>query len=298
VKQDYHQLLQPDIMSSVSGLSLISRVIVDGYLSGFNRSRRVGPGLEFSQYRGYEPGDDMRLLDWKMLARSGRYYIKQAELDTHISVKFILDASKSMLHTEGGLSKMEHARVLVAALADLAQRQGDAVGLYALNDNKISSLAPAIHKQHLNRFFYELLQIKCEGKWPENLATFDKLHNRGNKELLFFITDLYEDASELTEMVKSLKTSRNEVVVFHIMGKRELEFDYSGYVIFEDLETGNKLKVDTKDAKSTYLNALSTELKMIREFLLSNDIDYHLFDLSEHIAQALQVFLKKRSRIL
>jgi uncharacterized protein (DUF58 family) len=99
----------------------------------------VGSGLEFSQYRGYEPGDDLRLLDWKMLARSGRYYIKQSEIDTHINVKFIVDASKSMLHQEGQVSKMEYANVLVASLAHLAHRQGDAVGLLTVNDQKLEA---------------------------------------------------------------------------------------------------------------------------------------------------------------
>lgn len=90
MKQDYQQLLRPEVINSVSGLALIAKVVVEGYLSGLNHSRRVGPGMEFSQYRGYEPGDDMRLLDWKMLARSGRYYIKQSEVETNIAVKFIL----------------------------------------------------------------------------------------------------------------------------------------------------------------------------------------------------------------
>ena len=122
MKQDYRQLLEPKIINSISGLSLIAKVIVDGYLSGLNQSRRVGAGLEFSQYRGYEPGDDMRLLDWKMLARSGRYYIKQSEVETHISVKFIVDASKSMLHAEEGLSKMNYIKVLVASLAQFSTK--------------------------------------------------------------------------------------------------------------------------------------------------------------------------------
>jgi len=113
VKQDYRQFLQPKIINSLSGLKLIARIVVDGYLSGLNKSRRVGAGLEFSQYRAYESGDDLRLLDWKMLARSGRYYIKQSEIDTHITVKFILDASKSMLHKENGLTKLEYAKVLI-----------------------------------------------------------------------------------------------------------------------------------------------------------------------------------------
>ena len=156
MKQDYHQLLQAKIINNVSGLALISRVIVDGYLSGLNRSRRVGAGLEFSQYRGYEPGDDLRLLDWKMLARSGRYYLKQSEVETHIAVKFILDSSKSMLHKENEISKMDYAKVVIASLAYLAQNQGDAVGLFALNDKKLHSLYGTVKRQHYKRLLLEL----------------------------------------------------------------------------------------------------------------------------------------------
>ena len=149
MKQDYRQLLKPEIINSVSGLALIARVTVDGYLSGLNHSRRLGPGMEFSQYRGYEPGDDMRLLDWKMLARSGRYYIKQSEVETNVSVKFILDSSKSMQHEEDGITKMDYVRVLVASLAWLAQGQGDAIGLFALNDQKLHALYPQVQKSIL-----------------------------------------------------------------------------------------------------------------------------------------------------
>jgi len=125
VRQQYHQLLKPELIKTVSGLSLISRVLVDGYLSGLNHSRQVGSGMEFNQFRNYEPGDDLRLLDWKMLARSGRYYIKQSEVESNISIKFILDASRSMLHKEDELSKMDYARVLIASLGYLSQKQGD-----------------------------------------------------------------------------------------------------------------------------------------------------------------------------
>ena len=297
MKDDYRALLKPEVINSVSGLSLISRVIVDGYLSGLNRSRRVGSGQEFSQYRGYEPGDDLRLLDWKMLARSGRYYIKQSEIDTYITVKFIVDASKSMLHQEGEISKMEFANVLVASLAHLAQTQGDAVGLLTVNDQRLEALQPAIGKQHFNRFLYQLLQLRNQGAWPKNIAS-EKLHNRSHKELIFFITDFYENDEEITKMVKQLKTSRNEVAVLHLLGKNELNFDYKGQVVFEDLETGTKIKVNAKEAKEEYLQALTQSMTKTKSELLANGIGYELFTLDSHIGEALQLFLKKRSNLL
>lgn len=298
MKQDYHQLLKPKIINTVSGLALIARVTVDGYLSGLNHSRRVGPGMEFSQYRGYEPGDDLRLLDWKMLARSGRYYIKQSEVETNIAVKFILDSSKSMSHEENGLSKMDYVRVLIASLAYLSQNQGDAIGLFALNDRHMHSLYPRVQKKHFNRLLLELINIKNEGKWPEDAMATEKLHDRSHKELIFFITDMYENTSELTNIINRLKTARNEVVVLHIMGKNELEFDYKGTVIFEDLETGARIKVDAKEAKSAYLKSAEEMIKNTKDALLAKGVSYQLFRMDEHLGEALQLFLKKRNNLM
>ncbi len=298
MKQDYHQLLQAKIINSVSGLALISRVIVDGYLSGLNRSRRVGSGLEFSQYRGYEPGDDLRLLDWKMLARSGRYYLKQSEVETHIAVKFILDSSRSMLHTEEGISKMDYAKVVIASLAYLAQNQGDAVGLFALNDRHLQSVYPTVKKQHYKRLLLELTKVQSQGKWPADQTASQKLHDRSHKELVFFITDMYQYDEELIQFIKRLKTVRNEVVVLQIMGNHELEFDYQGYVIFEDLETGAKLKVETSTAKKQYLDALEDMMAGVKNDLLSEGIGYELFKLNDKIEEVLNLFLKRRNKLL
>jgi len=298
VKLDYQQLLKPDIVKNVSGLALIARVIVDGYMSGVNHSRRVGSGMEFSQFRSYQPGDDLRLLDWKMLARSGRYYIKQSEIETNISVKFILDSSKSMLHQEQELSKMDYVRVLVASLAYLCQNQGDAVGLFALNDRHLHSLYPKIQKQHFNRLLLELLNIENEGAWPKNPDDSRKLHDRTHKELIFFVTDMYEEQNELTAFIKQLKTLRNEVVVLHIMGKDELEFNYNGNVTFEDLETGTKVKVNTIEAKKKYIKSLNEMIKNTKDMLLANGISYHLMSLDKSIGETIEMFLKKRNKLV
>ena len=297
MKQDYRQLLEPKIINSVSGLALIARVIVDGFLTGAHGSRRVGPGLEFSQYRGYQPGDDMRLLDWKMLARSGRYYIKESDIETHVAVKFIVDASASMLHQEKGLSKMDYVRVLVASLGHLAHQQGDAVGLFALNDSRLQSLHPTSHKQHYKRLLHELIEIKNTGSWPTNQNDIAKVHQRNHKELLFVITDMHEENTELTQWITALKTARNEVAVLQIMGKNELEFDYTGAMVFEDLETGKRVKVDAKHAKSSYTAAINTHLKTVKNTFLSNGIGFELFRCDALIDEALRLFLKKRIRL-
>ncbi|MEC3966448.1 DUF58 domain-containing protein [Flagellimonas halotolerans] len=296
--RDYHDLLKPEVINTVSGLSLISRIVVEGYTSGLNRSKSVGPGMEFSQYRGYEPGDDLRLLDWKMLARSGRYYIKQSEVESHVTVKFIVDASASMDHKEDGISKLEFARIMVACLSHMAQKQGDSVGLFALNEDDFVSIYPKADKKHFNRLLLELLRISTKGKWPELSIASRRIHNRGEKELVFFLTDMYEDVSELSDFVKSLKTAKNEVVVLQIMSGKEMDFDYKKSVTFEDLETGAKVKVDVNKAKTAYLKALDEKVNQTKEQLLSQGVYYHLFRMDNDLGDALQLFLKERIRLV
>jgi uncharacterized protein (DUF58 family) len=298
VKYDYQQLLKPEIVKTVSGLGLISRIIVDGYMSGIHQSRRVGAGMEFSQYRSYQSGDDPRLLDWKLLARSGRYYIKQAEIDTHITVKFIVDSSASMLHEESGISKMDYARILVATLAYLSYNQGDMVGLFALNERQLIRLYPKLEKKHYNRLLQGLLDIKSEGAWPKNKNETKPIHSAGQKELLFFITDMYETSGELSDFIGKLKTPRNEVIVLQIMGKEELEFNYKNAVTFEDLETGARVKVEAKEAKRNYMKAMELLLQSTREMMLSHGINYHVFQLDTPFGDALRFFLKKRNNLL
>ncbi|HNP16834.1 MAG TPA: DUF58 domain-containing protein [Fulvivirga sp.] len=298
MKTDYRQLLKPEVLNSIKGLELIAKVVVEGYLSGLNKSRKVGAGMEFSQYRSYEQGDDLRLLDWKMLARSGRYYIKQADIDTNIAVKFILDASNSMLHTEDGINKMDYARFISATLGYLSKHQGDAIGLFALNDHDLYSLFPKVNAQHFNRFLHQLVDIKNSGTWPVKSETTNVLHNKKHKELIVFITDMYQANNELTEFITRLKTKRNEVLLIHLMGRQELEMDYKGQVTFEDLESKHRVKVDVKSAEKAYRSALNEYMETVKKEMLQLGVDYSLFSLQDPIGDTLNLFLKRRSMLL
>lgn len=277
---------------------MIAKMIVDGYLAGRHHSQRVGPGMEFSQYRSYQPGDDLRLLDWKMLARSGRYYIKQSEVETHISIKFIIDCSESMNHRLGDLTKMDYVRVLIASLTYLAQQQGDAVGIYALNEHELTQIQPQVNKHHFNRLLSTLVDLEPQGKWPATNHRQQPVHDRTHKELLFFISDFYQHDQELTRFIEQLKTTRNEVVAFQIMSHEELEFGYQGQITLEDLETGEQLQVDAAVAKKPYLDALQNHMTQVKNQLLDAGIFYHLFNLDEPMGSALSVFLKQRSKLI
>lgn len=297
MNKELHNLLKPELLNTVNGLELVARIIVEGFLSGSNRSQSIGVGYEFSQYRSYEPGDDLRLLDWKMYARSERYYIRQSEVETNITVKFIIDASKSMDHHEGGISKLQFAKVMTAALAYLARKQSDTFGLYTINDKHIRMVEPRFEQQQFMRFLNELIEVKSEGNWgrPRDL---EALQHHVGKEMIVFMTDLYDNDKDILRFVSTLKTTRNEVIVFHIVGKDESELETEGVFTFEDLETGERRKVDTVAQKREYTRRVKAWMDESRAWMLEKQIDYELVRMDQPVESSLIRFLNNRKRLM
>ncbi len=291
------ELLKPEILNTVSGLELIARIIVEGFMSGSNKSQSVGAGQEFSQYKNYQPGDDLRQLDWKVFARSERYYIKQSEIETNITVKFILDASHSMSYAEEGLSKLQYAKVMTAALAYLARKQSDTFGLFSVNDKNFKTIQPRFEQQQFIRFLNELVHLKSEGSWGKS-NEMEQLFDHHGKEMIVFITDLYDDAEDLQRFMTKLKTSRNEVIVFHLMGRHETEFDFNGSFTFEDLESGVRTKADTTVQKKEYSKRVKEWLQKSREWMLEKQINYQLTFTNEPVENVLRNFLVARKKLM
>ena len=296
--KEYRSLLKPEVLDTVKGLELVARIVVEGFFWGGNASQRVGVGQEFSQYRSYEPGDDLRLLDWKMYGRSERYYIRQSEIDTNITVKFVVDASASMLHQEGNLTKLQYARLLVASLAYLARQQGDAFGLYGVNDQHTYSLHPRVDKQHFARFLHHLLQVEAEGQWPSQAPPETAFRRGGERELLVFVTDLYGQQDELEQFIKRLKTARNEVLLLHVVAANEVAPDYHGVVMLEDLETGQRVQVSAREAQASYQAQWADFVAKSQQVALQAGVDYQQFRMDAPLEQALQDFLKRRRYLL
>jgi uncharacterized protein (DUF58 family) len=297
VKQTINDLLKPEILNTVSGLELVARAIVEGFMSGSNRSQSVGAGQEFSQYRNYEPGDDLRQLDWKMYARSERYYIKQSEIETNITVKFMLDASHSMAYEENGISKFMYAKVMTAALAYLAKKQSDTFGLYTVNEKNITMVHPRFEQQQFMRFINELVNVKSEGTWRKQNG-IEQLFSQYGKEMIVFVTDLYDDDRDLQKFITKLKTSKNEVIVFHLMGRHETELDFDGSFTFEDLESKERLKVDSRIQQKEYKTRVDNWLKESRMWMLEKQINYQLVIMDQPIDNMLRDFLTARKRLI
>lgn len=290
------ELLKPEILNTVNGLELVARIITEGFMSGDNKSRSIGVGQEFSQYRSYQPGDDLRQLDWKMFGRTERYYIKQSEIETNVTVKFIVDTSLSMSYQEEGMSKLQYAKITIAALAYLARKQGDAFGLFALNNKKLKIVLPRFEQQQFIRFLTELIGLKSEGLWPD--AGLEQIYDHRGKEMIIFFTDLYDQQDDILQFIARLKTSRNEVIVFHLLGRNEAEFNFNGSFTFEDIETGERTKVNTLLQKEEYRHRMEQWLSHSRSRMLEKQIDYHTVYLDQPVEAMLRNFLTIRKRML
>ena len=290
------QLPDHQLLMAIKDLSLAARRTIDGFMAGINKSKVKGPGLEFSQYRSYQPGDDLRWLDWKRYARSDRYYIRESEIETSISIRFLIDASHSMDHREGSVTKMDYAKHLAASLGWLAHAQGDSFGLYIFRGGEIFSLPSRKDPQHLARFFYQLEHIQPEGSMG-SLTQYKHLFTGDQKrELLVFITDMYEQDGEISRLLELLASLRHEIIVFQLMGKNELERDFSGYQQVEDLETGERIPVGGAPSQKDYQDKLQHWLADVRMQLLDKQIAYCLVRLDQPLDQAIRDFLKQRQQ--
>ena len=291
------QLLNSQILLSIKNLQLAAKTTVDSFMIGINKSSVKGQGLEFSQYRIYEPGDDLRWLDWKMYARSDRYYIRESEVDTSISVRFLVDASNSMNHTSKEFRKIDYAKYLAASLGYLANSQGDAIGLYVFKEGDVFTLPTRKDTQHLKRFYYQLEQIEPQGKFTKSSNYKNIISSNKQRELLVVITDLYQENDEILTLLNNFNAYKNEIIVLHLMADNELTLNYNGYETLEDLETGQTISMGKEFAKTQYHQALQNYLSNIKHQLLNKNIAYSLLNTAQPIDKALTDFLKQRTKL-
>ena len=291
------KLLDPKVLMAIKDLSIAAKTTIDGFMNGINKSTIKGQGMEFSQYRSYQPGDDLRSLDWKMFARSDRYYIRESEIETSISIRFVIDASASMDHKDGGFTKIDYAKYLAASLAYLSNLQGDAIGLYVMNEASIFSMTPKMDYQHLSRIYFQLEQIKPKATFTKPIHYKELFAGSRKKELLIFITDLYQSNEEILSFLDAVNSLKHEVIVFHLMSANELSLDFKGYSTFEDLETGQSIQIDQDKARVVYKKNLQQYLDNIRTAMLDRGIFYRMLKTDVALDIALRDFLNQRNKL-
>lgn len=291
-----HQFIDPRTLAALGDLELAARAVVDGFMFGIHPSRLPGPGLEFSQYRGYQPGDDLRRVDWRLFARADRYWVREADTATSITLRLVLDTSASMAQAEEGLTKLDYARLVAAALALLALRQGDAVGLYALSDAATQILPPERGQRHLHRVFHLLERLTPAGAWP-GWPRLERLFTAGGtRGLTVLLSDLCEREEEIRTVAGKLAALRHDVAVLHVAARADVAFDYHGPTTFEELETGRRIELDADAARAAYRERYEREAASLRAGFAEARVDYARFTLDQPVGLALRQYLARRAR--
>ena len=283
-------MIDSRILAQISDLEFVARIVVDGLVSGLHRSPFHGYSAEFSQYRHYRPGDDLKYVDWKLAARTDRVYTKQFRETTNMAASFVVDTSASM-NFPATLSKFRYAQILAAALSHLIAMQGDAVGIVAGD----RFLPPRTGRHHLRSLHAALNALQARGDWQAGdvvRRAADRLTRRG---LLFVISDLYDAEDRVFAELKRAARMGHEVVLFHVMSREEIEFPYARDLEFADLETGTVVAFNGREARREYLDSVSAFLERWRTRAGAEAFQYSLVVTDTAPDAALRRFLLSRA---
>jgi uncharacterized protein (DUF58 family) len=288
------QFLAPEVLARISSLELIARTVVEGFISGLHRSPFLGFSTDFAEHRQYMPGDDIRHLDWKLLARTDRLYIKKYQGDTNAQVHLLVDSSASMGYASGAVSKLQYAQYLASSLAFLGIRQHDSVGLIAFDEDLVEHVPPRSRSGQLRTILgcVERLQPGRGTALSNRLHRIAEMLTR--RGIIVLISDLYEEPEALIAGLEHLRFRGNEVIVFHVLDRQEIEFEFDEPVVLEDCESEEQMHVLPDLLRDEYRRAVQQHIEAIKLGAVRNRIDYELLRTSEPLDVALFSFLARR----
>jgi uncharacterized protein (DUF58 family) len=300
---ELQQYLDPKVLSKITRLDLQARLVVEGFISGLHRSPFHGFSVEFATHREYVPGDDLKHLDWKVQAKTDRFYIKQYEEETNLKATFLLDVSESMHYggetygpdAKEGMTKYSYAASVAASLAFMLLQQQDAVGLAVFDEELKTYLPPSANPNHIKSFVHTLGLHEQKAKTslePICHALAEKLSRRG---LICLVSDLFTDIDGLMRGLQHFRHYDHEVMVLHVMDQDELTFPFQGNTQFLGLEDTGKLTIEPRALREGYLEAVDRFCKDVKRRCIANHIDYKLVSTADHLDAALLAFLAARA---
>ena len=293
------EYLNPEVVSRLSRLDLIARMVVEGFITGLHQSPYHGFSVEFSEYRQYMPGDSLRDLDWKVFGKTDRLYVKQYEEETNLKSHLLIDASASMAYGSGSIAKFQYASYVAAALAHLMLRQRDAVGLIAFDDQIRTYLPPRSVASHLHALLTALQTTRPEGADTDLAVAFHDLAERiVRRGLVVVISDLFDDPDRLLTGLKHFRHRNHEVIVFHVLDPRERDLNFDRETRFVDLESGAQIATEPWHLAPAYRDHMEALINRFRRECREALIDYVLLETSESFDTALFNYLAKRKKLM
>jgi len=287
-------LLDPATIQHAESLGLHARFIVEGYMAGEHKSPFRGFAVEFTQHREYVPGDDIRHLDWKVLGRTDRYYLKQYEQETNYVATILLDGSESMKYGSGSIAKLQYGKMLAACLSYLILYQRDAVSV-GIFDTTLQSNVPRTGNL---ASIHNIMSVLADFDPTNQTSIGPVLHESASKiqrkGIVIIISDLFDNEYEILDGIQHLRFGGNEVIVFHVLDPFELNFPFTGMVEFEGLENIPKIMTRPKEIRKSYLREFEGFRNRIKDGCDRNDTHYILVDTSRPLHEMLSGYLAFR----
>jgi len=288
------RFLDPAALARIDSLELLARSVVEGFVNGLHRSPYLGHSIDFAEHRAYMAGDDVRRVDWRLFARTDRYYVKEFEADSNANFMVLLDVSRSMRFASRGLSKLDYGRYLAACLTHFAKGQRDRVGLVTF-DSDIVDFVPASAK-HEDVVLHTLDRIgeRGSGELRRPLAKAAEACRR--RGIFVVISDFYEEPASVLAAVRQLAHRGSDVIAFHLLDPAEVHFPYDGSASYEDLESGERMPVMPEYVREQYRRLVAEHVATLERRLGESRIDYTLIETSTPLDEALFRYLMRRRR--
>jgi uncharacterized protein (DUF58 family) len=295
--QTGYRYLEPQALARVKNLSVVARGVVEGFITGLHASPYKGFSVEFAEHREYTAGDDPKHLDYKMLARTDRLYIKQYEEETNMRVQILLDTSGSMGYAHDvAFSKFDYGCYLTAVLSYLMTRQQDSVGLTTFDTEIRLDMPARSSPRHFNEMMRRLEAMK-PGRQTSVAETLHRLANRFKRRcLIVLVSDLYDEPEEVMRALHHFRHRHHEVILFHVFDKAEIEFPFRDVIAFHDMETNERLQIDPSYVRDAYVEQVERFIENYRRSCAEAQIDYVMTDTSVPYDFMLTKYIAKRAR--
>ncbi len=287
----------PAGLARLGSMDLVAKQVVEGFLTGRHRSPYHGFSVEYLDHRPYTPGDDLRAMDWKMLARSDKYQIKLFEDETNLRAYILLDCSESMAFKSGEIDKLSYGAYLAAALTYLLIRQNDAVGLVLFDKEVRQYIPPKAHPSQFRRILQSLDGIKSGGETDVGAVLHEAAERTKRRGLIIVISDLIDKEESIASGLQHFRHNNHEVIVFHTLDDAELTFPYDRLTRFKDMEGAGRVVTNPKSLRKRYLERIQAFTEQIKNDCFERKISYNLASTTEPYDRFLAAYLDKRARI-
>ena len=289
------RFVDPKVLARVGSLELAARFVVEGFINGLHKAPYLGVSIDFAEHRGYMPGDDIRRIDWRLFARTDRFYVKQFEADTNTNFSVLFDISKSMSFGSRGLTKLDYGRYLAACLSYLSTKQRDRVGIITFDNEIVERVPPSAKHFDVSLHTLDRMIAGRPGALGPPLYKATEFFKR--RSILAIISDFYEEPQRVLDAVKPLRFAGNDVILFHVLDPAEVDFPYDESISFQDLETGRKVPVVPDKMREQYRQLIQDHISEISQLCSQNRIDYAFMNTKIPLDHALFKYLAMRHKL-